>query len=41
MKKSLLVIHTPPPYGGGEIQAQYLKEYFKDKEGFIIYIDPN
>lgn len=36
-KKVLLVIHTPPPYGGGEIQAQNLKEYFIHKPGFLIY----
>ncbi len=35
--KVLLVIQTPPPYGGGEIQAQYLKEYFINKAGFLIY----
>jgi glycosyltransferase involved in cell wall biosynthesis len=33
----LLVIHTPPPYGGGEIQAQNLKEYFSNKDGYYIY----
>lgn len=33
----LLVIHTPPPFGGGEIQAQNLKDYFSPKTGYIIY----
>jgi len=37
MKKKLLVIHTPPPYGGGEVQAQNLKEYFINDPKFIIY----
>jgi glycosyltransferase involved in cell wall biosynthesis len=38
MKKGkLLVIHTPPPYGGGEVQAQNLKEYFAGKENYVIY----
>ena len=37
MKKILLVIHTPPPYGGGEIQAQYLKEYFSGKEKYFVF----
>lgn len=37
MSKTLLVIHTPPPYGGGEIQAQHLKDYFKNKPNYIIY----
>lgn len=33
----LLVLHTPPPFGGGEIQAQNLKNYFSGREGFYIY----
>lgn len=37
MKKVLLVIHTPPPFGGGEIQAQYLKDHFKENKDFIIF----
>ena len=37
MNKVLLVIHTPPPYGGGEVQAQNLKNYFKDKPNYHIY----
>ena len=36
-KKILLVIHTPPPYGGGEIQAQHVKDYFGDNKRFYIY----
>jgi glycosyltransferase involved in cell wall biosynthesis len=35
--KVLLVLHTPPPFGGGEIQAQNLKYYFNGKENFYIY----
>lgn len=37
MKKILLVIQTPPPYGGGEIQAENLKKYFGNKKDFLIY----
>jgi glycosyltransferase involved in cell wall biosynthesis len=36
-KKILLVIHTPPPFGGGEIQAQYVKDYFGKKGNYFIY----
>lgn len=35
--KVLLVIQTPPPFGGGEIQAKNLKEYFLNKPGYYIY----
>ena len=35
--KILLVIHTPPPFGGGEIQAMHIKEYFSKNPDFIIY----
>ncbi len=37
MRKILLVIHTPPPYGGGEIQALNLKNHYKSNSQFIIY----
>lgn len=36
MKKILLVLNTPPPYGGGEIQALSLKQYFSNKERYCI-----
>ena len=36
-KKILLLLHTPPPFGGGEIQAQNLKEYLRKRETYIIY----
>lgn len=35
--KTLLVIHTPPPFGGGEIQAQNVKNYFQNNKDFYIY----
>lgn len=34
---TLLVIQTPPPFGGGEIQAQYLKKHFLNRNGYFIY----
>jgi glycosyltransferase involved in cell wall biosynthesis len=37
MKKILLILHTPPPYGGGEIQAQNIKNYFSGWENYYIY----
>lgn len=37
MKKVFLVLHTPPPYGGGEIQAQHLKNYFGGRDNFFVY----
>lgn len=36
-KPILLVIHTPPPYGGGEVQALNLKDYFSKKDNYVIY----
>jgi glycosyltransferase involved in cell wall biosynthesis len=36
-QKILLVLHTPPPYGGGEIQALNMKEFFGRDEKFHIY----
>jgi len=35
--KILLVIHTPPPFGGGEIQAQTLKDFFHNNNYIYIY----
>jgi glycosyltransferase involved in cell wall biosynthesis len=37
MKKILLVIHTPPPFGGGEVQALNLKRHFTNNPKFIIF----
>lgn len=33
----LLVLHTPPPFGGGEVQAQNLKNHFSSNENYFIY----
>ena len=32
----VLILRTPPPYGGGEVRSAWLKAYVKDKEDFII-----
>ena len=37
MNKILLILQTPPPYGGGEIKALYLKNFFIKNENYIIY----
>lgn len=36
MRKILLLLKTPPPYGGGELRAEALREYLKNNEQFII-----
>lgn len=33
----LLILGTPPPYGGGEIRAGIVKEHFKNDPGFTIF----
>jgi glutathione synthase/RimK-type ligase-like ATP-grasp enzyme len=33
----LLVLGTPPPYGGGEIRAGIVKEHFKNDPGFRMF----
>lgn len=38
MKNSIfLILSTPPPYGGGEIQSLYLKEAFSSKQNYILF----
>lgn len=36
MKKVLLVLRTPPPFGGGELFQQALREHYAGKDGYII-----
>lgn len=38
MKKILLILKLPPPYGGGEIMHQYLYDNFKSKSSFDFII---
>jgi len=35
-KKVLLLLKLPPPYGGGEIRAEFLKNYVKNDPRFVI-----
>ena len=35
-KKILLILRTPPPYGGGELQHEALRDYFACKKDYII-----
>lgn len=39
--KNFLILNIPPPYGGGEIRAQLLYEYFKDRNGYQTFIYTN
>ena len=35
----VLILKIPPPYGGGEIRAKYLKKYFDSNNKYsIIYL---
>lgn len=34
--KILLILNTPPPYGGGEIRAQILYDYFSNNNRYLI-----
>lgn len=34
--KVLLLLKTPPPYGGGEVRSGWLRDYVADKESFIV-----
>jgi len=33
----LLVLNTPPPFGGGEIRGAYLREYFADNGNYVLF----
>ena len=35
-RRILLILKTPPPYGGGEICAAWLRDYVADREEFLI-----
>lgn len=35
-RRIVLILKTPPPYGGGEVRSDWLRDYVMDKEEFII-----
>ncbi len=35
-RRILLILKTPPLYGGGEIRAAWLRDFVKDKEEFLV-----
>ena len=41
MKKKVLILSIPPPYGGGEIRAKQLSNYFSGNPEFIIIKNSN
>jgi glycosyltransferase involved in cell wall biosynthesis len=41
MKKKVLILSVPPPYGGGEIRAKQLSNYFSEKSEFVIIENSN
>ncbi len=41
MKKKLLILSVPPPYGGGEIRAKLMADYFSAYDDFIIVENSN
>lgn len=32
----MLILKTPPPYGGGEVRSAWLRDFVKDKEEFLV-----
>lgn len=41
MKKKVLILNVPPPFGGGEIRAQQLSNYFSKHHEFVIIENSN
>ena len=41
MKRKLLYLTMPPPFGGGEIRNYYLNNFFKSKESYFIFDGTN
>ena len=35
-KRILVILKTPPPYGGGEVRSRWLRDYVVDKKEFLI-----
>lgn len=40
-KKKVIILNIPPPFGGGEIRAKLLYDYFKDNTSFIVLTNSN
>ena len=41
MKKKVLILSVPPPFGGGEIRAKQLSSYFSENPEFVIIENSN
>lgn len=41
MKKKVLILSVPPPFGGGEIRAKQLSNYFSEHPEFVIIENSN
>jgi glycosyltransferase involved in cell wall biosynthesis len=41
MKKKLLILSVPPPFGGGEIRAKLMADYFANYNDFVIIENSN
>ena len=41
MRKKVLILSVPPPFGGGEIRAKQLSNYFSENPEFIIIENSN
>lgn len=41
MKKKLLILSVPPPFGGGEIRAKFMADYFIGYDDFVIVENSN
>jgi len=36
MRDALLLLKTPPPYGGGEILQAHLRDHYVGREGYVV-----
>ena len=41
MKKKILLLSVPPPFGGGEIRARQLANYFSKNPEFLVIENSN
>src|SRR5690554_994605 len=40
-KKKIVILNIPPPFGGGEIRAKLLYNYFKSNTEFVVLTNSN